>query len=276
MPKIVLVEPTAPNLHIFSHFPLPRLGTLILGTMMRERGWEVEVYVEDFRKLDLEALGRADLVGISTITSTAPRAYAIADKAREMGRPVIMGGPHVTYLADEALEHADFVIRGEGERPLMDFIDAWERGAGYEAVPNLSYRAATARSSTTSAPIPRPTWTGSPIPISACSRPTSPAGESMSSIPVQTSRGCPFDCSFCSVTGMFGKTFRFRSTENIIGELRRYNDRKNSIFFYDDNFAANRQRAKELVRGHDPGEVQVPMDDPGPGRRRPRHASSSG
>ena len=82
MPKIVFIEPQAPNLHIFSQFPLPRLGTLILGTMMKKRGWDVEVYVEDFRKIDFDVVASADLVGISTITSTAPRAYAIADRAR--------------------------------------------------------------------------------------------------------------------------------------------------------------------------------------------------
>ena len=245
MPKIILIEPTAPNLHIFSQFPLPRLGTLILGTMMKRRGWEVEVYVEDFRKLDLGALGKADLVGISTITSTAPRAYAIADKAREMGRPVIMGGPHVTYLADEALEHADFVIRGEGERPLMDFIDAWERGIGFEAVPNLSFRRGGEIVHNERLHAPKDLdWI--PFPDFGLLKTDVPGRGKMSSIPVQTSRGCPFNCSFCSVTGMFGKSFRFRSTENIIEELRRYNDRKNSIFFYDDNFAANRERAKAL------------------------------
>ena len=67
-------------------------------------------------------------------------------------------------------------------------------------------------------------------------------------MPVQTSRGCPFDCEFCSVTGMFGKKMRYRSTGNIIEELRRYNDKKNVIFFYDDNFTANRRRARELLR----------------------------
>ena len=78
MPKIVFIEPKAPGLHIFSQFPLPRLGTLILGTMMKKRGWEVELFVEDFRKVDFDIIAAADLVGISTITSTAPRAYAIA------------------------------------------------------------------------------------------------------------------------------------------------------------------------------------------------------
>jgi radical SAM superfamily enzyme YgiQ (UPF0313 family) len=245
MPKIVFIEPHAPNLHIFSQFPLPRLGTLILGTMMKGRGWDTEVFVEDFRKIDFEAIASADLIGISTITSTAPRAYAIADKAREAGIPVIMGGPHVTYLAEEALEHADFVIRGEGERPLMAFIDAWERGGGYDDIPNLSYQkdGQTVHN-------PLLPFSGEldriPFPDLSLLKPDRPRRTKMSSIPVLTSRGCPFDCSFCSVTGMFGKKYRFRSTENIIEELRQYDRRGNVIFFYDDNFAANRERAKAL------------------------------
>lgn len=140
MSKIVFIEPKAPNLHIFSRFPLPRLGIIILGTMMKNRGWEVDVFVEEMREIDFESMKSADLVGISTITSTAPRAYALADRARELGIPVIMGGPHVTFLADEALEHSDFVIRGEGEQTLMAFIDAWEKGGDFSEISNLSYR----------------------------------------------------------------------------------------------------------------------------------------
>src|ERR1019366_5866617 len=67
---------------------------------------------------------------------------------------------------------------------------------------------------------------------------------------VQTSRGCPFDCSFCSVTGMFGKKFRYRSVASILKELREYNTRGHFVFFCDDNFTANKRRAREpeLVR----------------------------
>jgi radical SAM superfamily enzyme YgiQ (UPF0313 family) len=245
MSKIVFIEPKAPNLHIFSKSPLPRLGAIILGTIMKNRGWEVEVIIEHLCKIDFEDIQSADLVGISTITSTAPRAYAIADRIRKQGTPVIMGGPHVTFMAEEALEHADYVIRGEGEQTLTAFIDAWETGASLASIPNLSYRA---DSEIRHNPL-RPHLKDLdqiPFPDFSLLKMRGRGRLMGRTIPVQTSRGCPFDCSFCSVTGMFGRQYRFRSTENILAELKRYNSRRHTIFFYDDNFAANRRRAKEL------------------------------
>jgi radical SAM superfamily enzyme YgiQ (UPF0313 family) len=246
MPKITFIEPKAPNLHIFSQFPLPRLGTLILGTMMKRRGWDVDVFVEDFRKIDFDAVAAADLVGISTITSTAPRAYAIADKVRAIGIPVLMGGPHVTYLTEEALDHADFVVRGEGEAALTAFIDARESGTGYADVPNLSFKDENGEIAHNPMAPRVADLDRVPYPDFSLLRPDAKGLKHMSSIPVLTSRGCPFDCSFCSVTGMFGRKYRFRSTANIIEELRLYDGRKTLIFFYDDNFAADPKRTREL------------------------------
>jgi radical SAM superfamily enzyme YgiQ (UPF0313 family) len=213
--------------------------------MMKNRGWDVEIFVEQLRRVDFEVIESADLVGISTITSTAPRAYAMADRIRKRGVPVIIGGPHVTFMAEEALEHADFVIRGEGEQTLTAFIDAWENGADFSGIPGLSYRVNGEIKHAAARP-----FLGDldqiPFPDFSLLKSGKRGIGGRRTIPVQTSRGCPFDCSFCSVTGMFGKKYRFRSTPNIIEELKRYDDRRHSIFFYDDNFAANRQRAKEL------------------------------
>ena len=78
MRKIVFIEPKAPNLHIFSQFVIPRLGIYILGALMKHRGWDAEIIFEEAETIDFEQLKGADLVGISTITSTAPRAYLIA------------------------------------------------------------------------------------------------------------------------------------------------------------------------------------------------------
>ncbi|MBN1897363.1 MAG: B12-binding domain-containing radical SAM protein [Spirochaetes bacterium] len=247
--KIIFIEPKSPNLHIFSVFVIPRLGSLILGSIMKKLNWDVEVIIEENDPIDLDTIRSqsVDLVGISTITSTAPRAYTIADHIREMGIPVIMGGPHVSFLPDEALEHADFVIRGEGERALPVFIDRWLKKGDLTDVPHLSYKKDGKIIHN-----PKEDWIYEldhlPYPDFSLIRNGIKPTFGYKIVPVQTSRGCPFNCEFCSVTGMFGKRLRFRSIENIIQELRRYNDRKNVIFFYDDNFTANRGRAKELCR----------------------------
>jgi radical SAM superfamily enzyme YgiQ (UPF0313 family) len=247
MPKIVLIEPRPPNLHIFSQFYSPRLGTFILGALMRDRGWDVQVVVEEMESIDFAALEAADLVGISTITSTAPRAYAIADRLRALGVKVMMGGPHVTFLTDEALAHADFVIRGEGEKALLAFAAAWEKGGGLGGVPNLSYWLDGAmRHNPMQAHVDD--LDAIPFPDLSLSRAFRSKIDGKVVIPVQTSRGCPYACSFCSVTGMFGHKYRFRSTASVMSELRAYDPRRHFVFFYDDNFAANAEHTKDLLR----------------------------
>jgi len=246
-PKIVFIEPKSPNLHIFSKFVIPRLGTLILGTIMKQLDWDVQVIIEENEELDFALIESADMVGISTITSTAPRAYTIADQVREMEIPVIMGGPHVSYLPEEALEHADFVFRGEAENALPKFIEQWLNGGDFSTIPNLSYQS---NGEIFHNPLGELITDLDTIPYPDLSLIQNGLKRAFGfqTIPIQTSRGCPFNCEFCSVTGMFGKKLRYRSTENIINELQQYNDKKNALFFYDDNFTANRKRAKELLR----------------------------
>jgi radical SAM superfamily enzyme YgiQ (UPF0313 family) len=139
-PRLFLIEPKAPNLHIFSGMSLPRLGTILLGTLARDLGWNVTVIIEEQAAVDWQEVAQADLVGISTITSTAPRAYAMADRLRSHGVPVILGGPHVTFLPEEALEHCDFVIRGEAEAAFPVFLEALLVTGVFGCVPSLSWR----------------------------------------------------------------------------------------------------------------------------------------
>jgi len=248
MPKIVFIEPKAPNLHIFSQFQLPRLGLFILGTIAKQEGWDVDIIVEESQVLSFSRFRDADLVGISTITSTAPRAYAIADRLRASGVPVILGGPHVTFLPDEALEHADYTVRGEGESALRAFLRAWETGGNVSSIPNLSHRTIDGRIVHNPMGAPETDLDRIPYPAFSVMRHSIRRAAGKRIIPVQTSRGCPFDCAFCSVTGIFGKSYRHRSTDNVMEELRQYDDPRNFVFFYDDNFTADRERAKVLLR----------------------------
>ena len=83
--KIVMIEPRSPGKHIFSRYPLPRLGLPILGTIAKRLGYEVSIIIEELTPIDLKLVLEADLLCLSTITSTAPAAYRLADEARAHG-----------------------------------------------------------------------------------------------------------------------------------------------------------------------------------------------
>jgi len=249
--RITFVEPENENLHIFSKFVLPRLGTILLATIMRDRGFAARTCFMPAREAAARRLD-ADLVGISTITATAPGAYALGDHFRARGIPVVFGGPHVSFLPEEALEHGDYCLTGEGEESLPMLVDALNKGTALDAVPGLVWKEkGTIRRN----PVPAPIEDLDRLPFPDLgllemggNRRIGAQGLARPTVPVQTSRGCPFDCTFCSVTGMFGRHYRHRSTANVLAELARYDPGACDIFFYDDNFAANPRATKELLR----------------------------
>jgi len=259
--KITFVEPKAPGLHIWSKFRLPRLGSLLLGTTLERSGHDVRVLFEEARRIDWKRLRESDLVCISTITSTAPRAYAIADRLRSIGVPVIMGGVHPTYLPDEAIRHADWVLRGEADETIVPLVDAISQDGGFRNVKGLTWRdpngnvvhneAAPPVADLDKLAAPNLDLLDAPIHTR-----TSWAGPTI--IPVQTSRGCPYDCSFCSVTGMFGRRYRFRSTESVLAEIEQYDLAGKHVFFYDDNFTANPNRTRRLLEAMMERRIRVP------------------
>src|SRR4030067_2484634 len=118
--RVSFIEVGSPGLHIFSKFPIPRLGAVLLSSIIKERGYEVKAFVEDVAEPDWSFIECSDLVCISTITSTAIKAYRMAKRLKAQDIPVIIGGTPPTFLPDEALDYADFVIRGEGEHALVE------------------------------------------------------------------------------------------------------------------------------------------------------------
>lgn len=242
--KIIFIEPKAPGIHIYTKWGLPRLGTIILGTMLSKAGYDVKIFVEEIKGIDFGELFEADAVGISTITSTAPRAYEIARQIKKLKIPVFMGGPHVTFLPEEALAHADYVLRGETEETILSFIKALETGHEIESISGLSYKIGHhfKHNPSTARCLDLDKY---PFPDFSLVHGYNDAKNQYEITPIQTSRGCPFDCSFCSVTEMFGKHYRCRSVDNVIEEIKE--KKPEWIFFYDDNFTANRARAKELL-----------------------------
>jgi radical SAM superfamily enzyme YgiQ (UPF0313 family) len=138
--KIRLIEPAPPSVNILSYGFYPRLGLPLIGAALKAAGHDVLIYCPQAAPIDRDDVASADLVGISTTTSTAPAAYALADELRAAGLRVILGGPHPTFVPDDALPHADFVARGEGgDGLILELIEALAGERELESVRGLSF-----------------------------------------------------------------------------------------------------------------------------------------
>lgn len=172
-----------------------------------------------------------DLIGITSTTGNARRAYEISTEYRKRGVKVVMGGIHATFLSDEALKYVDAVVIGEGEASWREVISDAEQGIlkkKYFSPPPNSLE---------KLPLPR-------FDLLNQSHYFKFPGGTGPIIPIQTARGCPHSCSFCSVTKFWGKKIRVRPIEEIVKEIQACGS--NMIFFTDDNFFANTSRAIQL------------------------------
>ncbi len=249
--KVTLIEPRPPGYHVYTRSALPRLGLPLLGAMLKKSGYDVSIYCEDFGEIDYADVLSSDVVGISTTTSTAPGAYRIADRVKAANIPVLIGGSHASFLPDEALAHADFVVRGEGEYTLMETMDALETGSGYGGIKGLSYRVGNENRHNEDRELVC-NLDDLPFPDLSLIH----GNERIKVSPISTSRGCPFGCSFCSVIHMFGRKYRLRSVPSVIEEIRQLDAKQ--LFFYDDNFTAQPERTKTLLESMIREDLVVP------------------
>lgn len=217
------------------------------------------------------------LVGIGAMTRMVARAYLVADAVRAAGIPVVMGGPHVTECADEALgkdggpRHADAVALGEADDYWADIVEDAARGELKETYqPKLDEKGNDIKPGLQKYPhIPWETLDLEQFSlVPKFLRPMmSKLGTGWGKffvVPIETGRGCPYGCEFCTVTGFFGDSIRFRTNESVVEELLRLKARARTekgqiaVFFIDDNLAINKKRLKSLLRDIIAADAQVP------------------
>lgn len=244
--KIIFIESRSPGSHIFSMVLLPRIGMVLLATILRNMGYDVTVIVENFHKIDWRIVQDADLVCISVITCTSVGGYEIAQRCKEMGKTVIIGGSHATFMAEEATRYADYVCLGESEWSLPELVKAiLESDSDPKRVKGIAYRDGSPDGQfikTEKAQVVLASdLDGFPFPDFSLIY----GKPKMKITPIMSSRGCPHNCDFCSVIVMFGREMRYRSEENVIREIE-YQD-PNYVFFYDDNFTINQKRVTNIL-----------------------------
>jgi radical SAM superfamily enzyme YgiQ (UPF0313 family) len=204
-------------------FKFPSLSCAALAAVTPPE-WEVAFADENIEELDFAA--NADLVAITAMTPQAPRAYEIAAMFRSRGIGVVMGGFHASSLPEEAALHVDSVVAGEGETVWPKLLRDFERGE-LKSV----YR-----------------------PDGPCVMEDLPPGRReifqgkryLFTNTLQTTRGCPHGCEFCSVTAFYGGRYRKRPVDAVMAELEILRKKNSFAFFVDDNLVADRKYATAL------------------------------
>lgn len=186
---------------------------------------EVQIVDESIEPIDFDT--DADLIGITAMTNMAPAAYYLADKFRARGKTVVLGGVHVTVAPQEAAPHCDAVVVGEAEYLWPRVVEDFRKGK-LEKI----YRA-DRLFDMKGAPPPR--------------RDLLKLNRYIFPQTVETGRGCPFDCDFCSVSRTAGRSYRFRPLDEVLAELGSLGDNR-GVLFIDDIINGNRKHAAELFR----------------------------
>ncbi len=223
--KILFINPAFKgNLHSnIKVLAIPPLNLAMVAAYTPDR-YEIEIVDEFVEDLDMNA--HADLVGITCMTPLAPRAYELAGHFRKRGIPVVMGGIHASYMPEEALRYVDCVVSGESEGIWPQVLEDWENGRLQK-----HYQVSEQPDITNLKPPRRDLLRGKYFVET-----------------VQTGRGCPINCNFCSVTAFNGPRYRLRSIDSVIEEIKQIKSKR--IFIVDDNIVGSGnkyiKRAREL------------------------------
>ena len=200
------------------------LGLLVVAALTPP-DWDITVFDENLGVPDYDGLPRPDLVGISAFTSQANRAYEVADAFRRRGVSVVIGGIHATMCCDEALRHVDSVVTGEAESIWPAVLDDARLGRLQRVYAGRHVDMAE---------------------VPPARHDLLNKGYAFGSI--QTTRGCPLNCSFCSVSAFNGNDYRHRPIDHVIRELRTIREKR--VLVVDDNLIgtspAHIRRAKDL------------------------------
>jgi len=211
-----LVSLTKANANRWNQYTVWKPLSLLVLAGLTPHEWIITIFDENTHRPDYASLPSPDLVGITAFTSQANRAYAIAAQFRERNIPVVMGGIHATMCVEEAVERVDTVVMGEAESVWQKVLKDFQKGA-------LRRRYNGKHMGMEHVPIARHDLLAD--------------GYRLGSI--QTSRGCPLSCNFCSVTAFNGGKFRRRPIEDVIREFRLIKEKY--VLVVDDNLIGTRK-----------------------------------
>ncbi|MDR3289542.1 MAG: B12-binding domain-containing radical SAM protein [Peptococcaceae bacterium] len=226
MIKLLLIQPENREIKRFRRWQFNNFSQITipyLAAYADERYFEIRLVDEYGERIPFKR--KFDLVAITVNTPNAPHCYELSAEFRKRGAKVVMGGPHVTLLPEEARAHCDYLLIGESERTWRQFLEDYAAGK-----PRSEY---TDDQPPTLATLPLPRW-------DLLKRNRVMKGA------VFATRGCPYHCRYCNLKQIYHNVFRTRPVAEVAAEIRVM---KSKFFvFWDDNLFADKEYAKELLR----------------------------
>jgi anaerobic magnesium-protoporphyrin IX monomethyl ester cyclase len=253
--KVTFIDVELPYKTLVTHALFPEYGTPLLATVVKQVGYDVQVFVEHVGPVVWDRVLSSDVVCFHAFSATMPRIieYIRKIKASRPDMPIVIGGTHASVMAEDTLQYCDVVVRQEGDESLPEVLQRWKDDEGLQGVLGISY------------------WHEGKV----RHNPDRPFVREFEVIPdlelvhgyrdwgtfkllsklrmrwqlLQTSRGCPFDCSFCIAPRELGRAYRTRSVENIIADIKYQQELVGAKHFFivDNHFTVNPNRTKEIL-----------------------------
>ena len=253
--KVSFISADLPYWNLVTHAVFPEYGMPVVATVTRDAGYDVKAFVEHIGPIQWDQVMESDVVCFHAFSSTMPKTieYINKIKAARPDMPIIIGGTHASVMAEDTLQYCDAVVRQEGDETLLELLDKWKNDEDLSDVLGVSY------------------WDNGRV----RQNPNRPFAQDFETTPdlelihgymdwpkwkliwkkrmrwqlLQTTRGCPYDCSFCIAPRELGRGYRLRSVDSVIADIKYQQELVGTKYFFivDNHFTVNRDRTKELL-----------------------------
>jgi radical SAM superfamily enzyme YgiQ (UPF0313 family) len=253
--KVTFISAELPYWNLVTHALFPEYGMPLIATITRDAGYDVQAFVEHIGAIQWDRVMDSDVVCFHAFSSTMPKTIEYINKIKAVrpDMPIVIGGTHASVMCEDTLQYCDVVVRKEGDETLPELLKEWQNGGNFSRILGISY------------------WENGKVK----NNPDRPFVQEFETIPdlelihgymnwpkwkllknlkmrwqlLQTTRGCPYDCSFCIAPRELGRGYRLRSIDAIIEDIKYQQNLVGSKYFFivDNHFTVKRDRTKELL-----------------------------
>ena len=253
--KVAFISAELPYWNLVTHAVFPEYGMPLVATLIRDLGYDVRAYVEHIGPIQWDWVMEADVVCFHAFSSTMPKTIEFIKKIKAVRPkvPIIIGGTHASVMVEDTLQYCDVVVKQEGDETLPEVFERWKNDHDLSKVLGVGY------------------WDNGVVK----QNPDRPFTQEFETIPdlelihgymdwprwklllkkkmrwqvLQTTRGCPWNCSFCIAPRELGRGYRLRSIDSVIADIKYQQKLVGTKYFFivDNHFTVNRERTKELL-----------------------------